>query len=117
MGVYIDDLTSGLISETRPPKPDESTAKLLTNGTDGFTAFPYRPQASFRQSLEKSSAASEDSLGTIGDGNAGYDAVFDFIVNGPYGIPADELLGPANADRRVNAVNRLHESRLLWTKK
>jgi hypothetical protein len=49
---YFGDLASGLVSETRPPKPNESTIKLLTNGTQDFTAFPYRPQAKFASSIE-----------------------------------------------------------------
>ena len=99
---YIEDLTSGLVSESRLPKPNESTVKLLTNGTEGFTAFPYRPEANLASSLEKSSASSNNTS------EQGFDDVFDFIVIGPDGTPPHQLLGPTNVDKLVNTVNKLY---------
>ncbi|PPJ53076.1 hypothetical protein CBER1_11606 [Cercospora berteroae] len=100
--------TPALIGASAPrPKPGQS--RFLTNGTDGFDAFPYRMQTYIgvydygggRGNLSAFSAGR-------GEFSDWIDSFADNIVNGPDGVPYEELRGKANQDNLIRATQKLY---------
>ncbi|PIA94427.1 hypothetical protein CB0940_08954 [Cercospora beticola] len=100
--------TPALIGASAPrPKPGQS--RFLANGTEGFDAFPYRVQTYIgvydygggRGNLSAFSAGR-------GEFSDWIDSFADNIVNGPDGVPYEELRGKANQDNLIRATQKLY---------
>ncbi|KAI0548373.1 hypothetical protein F4679DRAFT_550914 [Xylaria curta] len=88
-----------------PPVSDESTAKLLTNGTSSIESFHFRIENNLdRQSW--STLAGEDII-------AFYSSVFTILIYGTNPMPLESLLGPNNRQRLMDAVNRIYNKYMV----
>ncbi|KKY13739.1 hypothetical protein UCDDS831_g08750 [Diplodia seriata] len=90
------------VDPSDPPRPDESTARYLlnplANGSDVFE-YPvtYPLHSAFLPTRNGSTFAVP-----------GLDAFYTAVVHGAHGVPAAELVGPANAPRLVDATEMLY---------
>ncbi|KAI1740291.1 hypothetical protein F4680DRAFT_419102 [Xylaria scruposa] len=88
-----------------PPVSDESTAKLLTNGTRSIESFHFRIENNLdRQSW--STLAGEDII-------AFYSSVFTILFYGPDPMPLQNLLGLNNRQRLMDAVNSIYNKYMV----
>ncbi|KAF2116203.1 hypothetical protein BDV96DRAFT_45290 [Lophiotrema nucula] len=93
---------------TNAPLTDESSAQLLTNGTAGITAFPFRIQNTIIENLQMKNDTAPG-IWYYYNAYSGWDPFFDNLINAPEGprSPA-ELAGPENADKLLGAINHLY---------
>jgi hypothetical protein len=89
------------IDIAHPPIVEESSRKLLDNGTAGVTAFQYRIQEQFANQTEIAERQpAEAPKGTL----FSFDLFYISVTSGIDGIPPSELIGPANAQKLLNAT-------------
>lgn len=95
--------------------PDESTTKYLASGANGQTAFPWRPQIHFE--LEVIIWDSNMTYGGFGNAwvvqnyaNAAYevDGFFSLLLHPSNKVYPEELLGPDNHGRLLDAIQGLY---------
>lgn len=90
------------IDSARPPIPDESTAKVISDGTAASSKYrKYHLENSFKNEV----------VGTELQPNSAYtrlDNFFTLLVNGTRSEDPATLVGPDNEDRLINAVQHLY---------
>ncbi|KAJ2997598.1 hypothetical protein NUW58_g614 [Xylaria curta] len=101
---YLGDPRNGDVSLSQPPVTDESTAKYLTNGTEGIDAFNYRIDYDLFMGLMPFNK---------GEKEPEIDNFFNHLIYGPNGIPREQLLGPQNAPRLLEAIQRLYKGYMV----
>lgn len=89
------------LDPSNPPIPDESTVKYLTNQTD---ALPYRIQAAFDSEVTAYNGTSAFQPGSP----TALDPFFQSLLYGHEYIDPTSLLGYSNANRLINATNRIY---------
>lgn len=94
-----------LIDLKEPPRPEESTTRYIENVIDGGFTFSFIVADYINRELSKSNGLMPGSDIT----EDGRDAFFAALVNGKDGIPAEELGGPQNIDRLINATTHLYQ--------
>jgi hypothetical protein len=80
------------------PVTAESTAKYLTNGTDGIESFNYRVEPHFAKNLSD-----------IAQGNAALDHFFGHLASGSNGTALEDITGRENTQALIDAVNVLYK--------
>lgn len=95
--------------------PDESTTKYLASGPSGQTAFPWRPQLHFE--LEVIIWDGNTTYGGFGspsvaqmyeNPNYEVDGFFSLLLHPSNGVYPEELVGPDNHGRLVDAIQGLY---------
>lgn len=95
--------------------PDESTAKYLASGTNGETAFGWRPQVHFE--LEVTIWDSNVSFGGFGspkvvqyydNPNYNIDGFFALLLQPGSGFYAEEMVGAGNQDRLLDGIQSVY---------
>lgn len=95
--------------------PDESTAKYLASGTNGETAFGWRPQVHFE--LEVTIWDSNVSFGGFGspsvvqnynNPNYNIDGFFALLLQPGSGFYAEEMVGAGNQDRLLDGIRSVY---------
>lgn len=105
-------VNSTKIDSTRPPIVDESSVKLLSNpvSTSGGTIFEYRIQQNLLNEFATMNgsgflAASQD--GSV-DTTETIDIFYQAVINGSDRTRPEELVGPKNHGRFLNATNAFY---------
>ncbi|KAI1157413.1 hypothetical protein F5B18DRAFT_645191 [Nemania serpens] len=101
---YLGDPRNGVVSLSKPPVTNESTATYLTNGTEGIYAFNYRIEYDLTSELTPFSGYPEETR---------IDTFINHIIHGPTGIPREELLGPENAPKLLEAIRKLYKGYMV----
>ena len=86
------------ISANPAPIIDENSVQYLTNGTVGYDAFPYRVKPYLEDNL---TSFPQSRLGSV-------DKFTEHLVFGPNGTALDNLVGPANEQNFIQAVQTLY---------
>ncbi|KAK5046846.1 hypothetical protein LTR84_007200 [Exophiala bonariae] len=97
---YDGDPLNNKPNTAREPVPDESTARYMTNGTDGVVDFNYRLQYDLQSGLVTFNPGNEPDY---------FDQFFNHLVYGPEGVSPKQLLGPQNANNLRAAVQKLYK--------
>ncbi|KAI1751217.1 hypothetical protein F4782DRAFT_199495 [Xylaria castorea] len=82
-----------------------STAKYLTNGTDGIDYFNYR----IKPHLESEFAVFNDLTFQA----EGLDVFFEQLVLGASRVALEDIEGPSNVDKLRSAVNSLYQEYMV----
>ena len=106
------DMPGLTISTSPPPLTDESTARYLHSGSNGQTAFEFRPQLHFDNELWLNG---QGALGTGEEPPASFDQeippmdnFFQAVLSGRYPVAAPDLTGPGNQEILISAANAFY---------
>ncbi|PGH14249.1 hypothetical protein AJ80_05989 [Polytolypa hystricis UAMH7299] len=101
---FTKDINSGIVDGAHAPLPEESTVRLLTNSS-GLTSFSFQPAAHMANAFVNDTMTYITNTSTI---SQKYHSILADIILGHDGIPPEDLLGPSNSGRLIDAVNRLY---------
>ncbi|KAI1745530.1 hypothetical protein F4680DRAFT_465470 [Xylaria scruposa] len=87
------------------PAPVESTARYLTNGTDGIDSFNYRIEPHLESELVVFNDLTFQS--------EGLDVFFEQLVLGASRVTLEDIEGPSNVDKLKVAVNSLYQKYMV----